>query len=137
MSFAVLLGAVLGNAAIKSGALVAAVLLFTATGIALLADRRSDRRELENHRRLVWHYCKIKNDQDSAFHIIEWDDTLIIDERGDTHEKVRMRLQALRSDHWFISLGSGCGWPQPARFRRKVKCPYVTCSRTALRAHRF
>ena len=44
MPFAVLLGAVLGSTAVKAGALVTALLVITAAGIALLTSRRTDRR---------------------------------------------------------------------------------------------
>lgn len=88
--------------------------------IALLADRRSDRKELENHRKLVWRYCKL-NDQDSALQIVDWDETFVINERGDAHEQIRILLRPLRPDLWFIRLLAGCGWPQPARFRSRVQ----------------
>jgi hypothetical protein len=63
MPFAVLLGAVLGNAAIKAGALVTAMLLIVVMGIALLTRRTAERRELEDHRDLVAQYCKFINDR--------------------------------------------------------------------------
>ena len=46
MSFAVLLGAVLGSTAIKAGALVTVIFVITAAGIGLVTRLRAARREL-------------------------------------------------------------------------------------------
>src|SRR5262245_31029881 len=79
MSFAVLLGAVLGSTAVKSGALVTAILLLTAAGIALLAGRRADRRELEAHKRLVAHYGRLMDKRGPTYRIEDWEETITID----------------------------------------------------------
>lgn len=121
MSFAVLLGAVLGSTAIKSGALVAAILLVTAAGIALATSRGAERRDLEAQKALVALYCNHIDKIRSAYEIREWNETLVVRERGDTNAKVTVRLRTLQSDLLFIRLKFGCGWPQPARYRRKVE----------------
>lgn len=121
MSFAVLLGAVLGSTAIKSGSLVAAVLALTAGGIALLNHRKAERRELEQQKRLVSLYCKLLYRQAPTYELSDWDETFVIDERGDSHERVRVRARALCSDLRFIRLRFGCGWDQPTRFRKRAR----------------
>lgn len=50
MSFAVLLGTILGNDAVKSGLLVAVVFCLISVVVVLLGDRRSLYRDLELHR---------------------------------------------------------------------------------------
>lgn len=120
MSFAVLIGAVLGSSAVKAGALVTAVLLIVAIGIALLTRRRAERRELEDHRYLVAQYCKFISDRWPSFQIINWEETAVIGERGDTHSKLKIRLKATRDDVRFVRLRFGCDWPQPARYRHRV-----------------
>ncbi|WP_394614088.1 hypothetical protein JNUCC0626_29970 [Lentzea sp. JNUCC 0626] len=121
MTFAVLLGAVLGSTAVKAGALVTAILLIVVTGIALLTRRRAERRELEDHRDLVSQYCKFINDRWPSFQVIDWEETAVIGERGDTHSKLKIRLRAIRDDVRFIRLRFSCGWPQPSRYRRRVR----------------
>lgn len=121
MSFAVLLGAVLGSTAIKAGALITAALLIVVTGIALLTRRRAERRELEDHRHLVAQYCKFINDRWPSFQVLDWEETAVIGERGDTHSKLRINLRATRDDVCFVRLRFGCGWPQPARYQRGVR----------------
>ncbi|GLY51953.1 hypothetical protein Lesp01_56090 [Lentzea sp. NBRC 102530] len=121
MSFAVVIGAVLGSSAIKASALVTAVLLIVATGIALLTRRRAERRELEDHRYLVAQYCKFINDRWPSFEVISWEETAVIGERGDTNSKLKIKLRATRDDVRFIRLRFGCGWPQPARYRRAIR----------------
>ncbi|GGM96669.1 hypothetical protein GCM10011609_38040 [Lentzea pudingi] len=120
MSFAVLLGAVLGSTAIKAGALVTAMLLIVVAGIALLTRRRAERRELEDHRTLVSEYCRLIDDKWPAFQVANWEETAVIGERGDTHSKLKIKLKLIRDDVRFIRLRFDCGWPQPARYRRSV-----------------
>ncbi|MFC3898666.1 hypothetical protein ACFOWZ_44980 [Lentzea rhizosphaerae] len=121
MSFAVLLGAVLGSTAVKSGALVAAILLVTVGGIALVTNRGAERRDLEVQKMLVSRYCNHIDRTSSAYEICEWNETLVVRERGDTHAKVTVKLRPLQNDLMFIRLKFGCGWPQPARYRRGVQ----------------
>ncbi|RAS64126.1 hypothetical protein C8D87_106532 [Lentzea atacamensis] len=121
MSFAVLLGAVLGSTAIKSGALVAAILLAATAGIVLAANRGSERRELEAHKELVSRYCNHIDKVRAGYQIREWDETMVIGDRGDAQAKVTVRLRPLRADLLFIRLKFGCGWNQPARYRHRVR----------------
>lgn len=120
MSFAVLLGAILGSTAIKSGALVAAILLVTVTGIALVTNRGAERRELEVQKALVSRYCNHIDKIRPAYQIREWNETLVVDDRGDTQARMTVKLRPLQSDLMFIRLKFGCGWPQPARYRHRI-----------------
>ncbi|MFD4644548.1 hypothetical protein ACFWN2_45085 [Lentzea sp. NPDC058436] len=121
MSFAVLLGAVLGSAAIKSGALIAAVLLITITGIALVANNATERRELEKERALLARYCNQLDKTRPGYQILEWKEKIVIGERGDAHSKLTIRLRPLGPDLLFVRVKFGCGWPQQPRYRRQVK----------------
>lgn len=121
MSFAVLLGTLLGSTAIKAGALVTAILVITVAGIALMTRRSADRRAIEVHKDLVSHYCRLIDAMRPAYEIVDWDETAVIGERGDTHSKIKIKLKALHGDLWFIRLKFGCGWPQPSRYRHRVR----------------
>ena len=98
MSFAVLLGAVLGSAAIKSGALVAAVLLITVAGIALVANNGAERRELEMQRELLSRYTNQLDKTRAGYQILEWKETVVIGDGGDAHTKLAIRLRPLGPD---------------------------------------
>jgi len=121
MSFAVLLGAVLGSTAIKAGALVTAILVIIAAGVALLTRRSAERRELEVYQDLVSHYCRLIDAMRPTYEVVDWDETFIIGDRGDTHARMKIKLRAMQDDLWFIRLKLGCGWPQPSRYRRRVR----------------
>ncbi len=121
MSFAVLLGAVLGSTAIKAGALVTAILLITAAGIALIAGRGAERRKLEEHKDLVSRYCRLLDEMQPSYEVLDWDKTAVIDERGDTHIKLKVKLRPTHENFWFVRLRFGCGWPQPGRYRHRVQ----------------
>jgi hypothetical protein len=121
MSFAVLLGAVLGSTAIKSGALVAATLLMATAGVALLHVRRVERRELEEQKQLVSLYGRLLDKQAANYQVVDWDTTVVIDERGDARQRLHVRIRATSSELRFVRLLFGCGWDQPARFRHRVR----------------
>jgi hypothetical protein len=121
MSFAVLLGAVLGSTAIKAGALVTAILLIATAGIALLTQLKVERRELETLKNLVAEYSRIINTQESAFKFVDWDETVVIGDSGDTRSTTKIKVRTARDGVRFIRLRFGCGWPQPRRERRKVQ----------------
>lgn len=121
MSFSVLLGAVLGSAAIKSGALATTTLLMSAAGIALLHRLRTQSRELEQQKGLVAQYGKMLDEHVATYQIIDWDTTFVIDERGDAQERLRVRARAVSAELRFVRLVFGCGFPQPPRFRKRVR----------------
>ncbi|SDO84477.1 hypothetical protein [Lentzea jiangxiensis] len=121
MSFAVLIGAVLGSTAVKAGGLVTAFLVITVAGIALLTRRRSERRELEVHKDLVSQYCALLDKMRPSYQVVDWDKTAVIGERGDTHVKLNVKLKATHEDFRFVRLRFGCGWPQPRRYRNRIQ----------------
>lgn len=121
MSFAVLLGAVLGSTAIKSGALVAAILLITVAGIALMTSLGAERREQAVQRELLSRYCNQLDKVRPSYQILEWKETIVIRDGGDADTKLTIKLRPLGPDLFFIRMKFGCGWPQSARYRRQVK----------------
>ncbi|WP_367130449.1 hypothetical protein [Saccharothrix sp. HUAS TT1] len=121
LSFAVLLGALLGNTAVKAGALVVALLVLLSAGLVLLADRRATLRRLETQWQLVAHYTKLASDgSPPEYRVVDWDEFLTVEPNGDTRKRLTMRAQVLVDGLWSIRQVHGCGWPQPARFRRRV-----------------
>jgi hypothetical protein len=121
MSFAVLLGAVLGNAAVKAGALVAAVLMVLSLGLLLLADRRTIVREVELYKELVSKYSKtVAEDRHPSYGIITWEEQVTIEPNGDARKQLTIRANVL-NDLRVLRLVQGCGWAQPAKYRRKVR----------------
>ncbi|MCG8924224.1 hypothetical protein [Lentzea sp. CC55] len=121
MSFAVLMGAALGSTAVKAGALVTAVLVITAAGIALITRLKSEQRELEVHKDLVSHYCKLLDARRPSCEVLDWDETITVDERGNARTSLKIKLQAAHDDLWFVRMRFGCGWPQPSRYRHRVR----------------
>lgn len=122
MSFAVLLGAVLGNTAVKAGALVSALLVLLSLGLLLLADRRTTLRRLDVHRQLVSHYTKIGlGGGPPAYRVVDWDESVAVAPNGDARKRVMIRAEVLADDLWAVRLVHGCGWDQPARYRRRVR----------------
>ncbi|PSL52427.1 hypothetical protein B0I31_11399 [Saccharothrix carnea] len=121
LSFAVLLGALLGSAAVKAGALVAALLVLLSGVLVLLADRRATLRRLEVHRQLVSHYTKLASDTGPPeYRILDWDVFCTVEPNGDTRQRLTMRAQVLEDGLWAVRLVHGCGWSQPAKYRRRV-----------------
>ncbi|WP_439664219.1 hypothetical protein ACSHWB_23905 [Lentzea sp. HUAS TT2] len=123
LSVAALPGAVFGSLFIKSAALLVAVFAVTSLGLVLLADRRSMRRELEEHKELVTRYCShIRRSEEPFYQIVGWEqESVITDDRGGTNVVVKVRIKVLGDDALFFRVALGCGWAQPARCRRGVK----------------
>lgn len=121
MSFAVLFGAVLGSTAVKAGALVTAILVITTAGIALVTRLKSGQRELDVHKDLVSHYCKLLDTARPSYEVVDWDETITIDDRGNTHTRMRIKVKAAQNDLWFIRMRFDSGWSQPSRYRHRVR----------------
>ncbi|MEU4742265.1 hypothetical protein AB0G02_17620 [Actinosynnema sp. NPDC023658] len=121
LSFAVLLGALLGNTAVKAGALVAALLVLLSAGLVLLSDRRATLHRLEVHQQLVSRYTKLASDGEPLeYRVFDWDESLTVAPNGDTRRRLTIRAQVVTDDLWAVRLVHGCGWPQPAKYRRRV-----------------
>jgi hypothetical protein len=122
LSFAALLGALLGSVAVKAGVIVTVLLTLLGAALLLLADRRAMRSQLQLHRRLVLRYGKYVDEPQSAYQVLSWKQTAhVTNTRGDTKEHVTVRVKVLRPEMRLIRLVFGCGWSQPARHRRHIK----------------
>ena len=82
----------------------------------------TDRHEVEELKQLVSRYCnRIDELKPAAYDFREWDETLTIGARGDTHAKANIRLRVRQPDLMFVRLKFACGRPQSARIRRLVR----------------
>ncbi|MEV1115005.1 hypothetical protein AB0I91_08045 [Actinosynnema sp. NPDC049800] len=121
LSFAVLLGAILGSAAVKAGALVAAILVLLSLGLLLLADRRGLVRQVESYRTIISQLVDVASgDQRPAYRIVDWDEFVGVDSNGNARRRTTIRAKVLSKDLWVVPLVQGCGWPQPSRYRRQI-----------------
>ena len=121
LSFAVLLGAVLGNTAVKAGALVAAILVLLSFGLILLADRKRLLRQAESHRAIISQLAVVASgDQQPAYRITDWGEFVGIESNGDARRRTTIRVEVLSKELRMVSLVQGCGWPQPARYRSRI-----------------
>ena len=121
LSFAAILGAIVGDVAVKSASLIVVIFTVIALGLVLLADRRSLLRELTAHKSFVSQYCLLIDGLRPSYRIIAWEHTVVISANGDAKQLTVIRASVDGEDLRFFRLRFSCGWPQPARFRRKVK----------------
>ncbi|MBP2323191.1 hypothetical protein JOF56_003576 [Kibdelosporangium banguiense] len=121
LSFAALLGALLGSVAVKAGVVVAVLLTLLSLALLLLADRRSLHGQLNLHKRLVSRYSKQVDELSPRYQVLSWEQVAhVANSSGDTKEVVTIRARVLRPDMWVVRLVFSCGWSQPARYRRGV-----------------
>jgi hypothetical protein len=121
LGFAALLGALLGDTAIRAGAIVAVLLVLLAVMLLLLADRRRLRQEIKSNRRLVTRYCDIITDRSRpVVRVRSWQQVAVIEPNGDTREVITVHGVVQRKMH-FMPLRFGSGWDQPERHRRGVR----------------
>lgn len=123
MSFAGLLGTVLGSQMVRVGAFVGAGLLVIAGILLLLADRRRLRREFGVQRDLLAKYCDfvIDHRHEPLVLISDWQQVVYVRRNGDVREVITIKATALREDLHFIRFKAGCEWNQPQKYRDKVK----------------
>jgi hypothetical protein len=122
LSFAVLLGAITGNLAIKAGALVVVLLFIIYAFLALLADRRRLSRHNEKNRRLVDKYCELlKTRLDPSWSITKWDQLVKIDNNGNTIQTITLHAISECDNLDFYRLSVGATWQQPEKYRKRVK----------------
>jgi hypothetical protein len=122
LSFAALLGALLGSVAVKAGILVAVLLTLLGMALLLLADRRSLRSSYDAHRNLVSRYCEfISTELRDVPQFASWEHVTAIDKKGNAKETAVIRAKTLHDDLQFIRLSFGCCWDLPQRFRRRVR----------------
>ncbi|MFC0548469.1 hypothetical protein [Kutzneria chonburiensis] len=120
LSFAALCGAILGDIAIRAGAIVAIMLLVLGGGLVLLADRRSLQRRIRADQRLIFDYAHALHGRTPGYHITSWDKTIVVAANGDAVDTMKVRARAERTGVQAFYLWFGCGWPQPAKYQRKV-----------------
>ncbi|MFI9386057.1 hypothetical protein [Kutzneria sp. NPDC052558] len=120
LSFAALLGALLGDLAVRTGFLAAAVLAVVSLGLMLLADRRTLRRRAERAERQVFHYVRTIHAMGAGYRVTSWDKTIVIAPNGDARDIVKVRAVVEKPGVQFFWLWFGCYWPQPARYQKKV-----------------
>jgi hypothetical protein len=122
MSFAALLGVILGSTAIKLGALVTVLLTFLSIMLILLKDRRRLTRERDEYARAVARYGdEILDHRKPAMRIKRLEHRATIDRNGDVTELIKMQVIALKKELLFIPHWAGPSWPQPMSQLRKMK----------------
>lgn len=120
LSFAALLGTLVGDLAVRAGALVVAILTVVSLGLVLLADRRALRRRAELAERQVIHYVKAIHATGPGYRVVSWDKTIVISPSGDARDVVKVRAKVEKPGVQFFWLWFGCYWSQPARYQKKV-----------------
>jgi hypothetical protein len=122
MSFAALLGALLGSTAIKMGALVVVIFVVLTMMLILLADRRRIQREADEHRRLLTLYCNFIIDPPKpTIRVLKWEQVVSVEPNGDAREVINIHGVVLRDELYFLALRATPRWEQPHRYRSRVK----------------
>jgi hypothetical protein len=99
------------------------VVLLAALGVIILlaTSRRQWRKRAEQDQRLLAHYCDILQDRFSYWRIKDWDETVVVDPKGNTRQYVTARVLVESEDLDFFRVRMGCRWKQPIKYRKKVK----------------
>lgn len=120
LSFAALLGTLLGDLAVRAGSLVAVIFAVVSLGLMLLADRRSLRRRIDLSERLIAQYADFIRAAEQGYHLASFGKTIVVRPNGDSVETMLVRATVDKPDVQFFWLWFGCGRPQSARCRRRV-----------------
>jgi hypothetical protein len=118
----VLLGVILGNMAVKLGALVAAILVVLSLMLILIRDRKTLKREINSRGELLTRYCDHLYDESQSVAIVkDWNQVATIEKNGDVRELISIRAVALQDYLYFLRLRTDAKWTQPHRYRRRVR----------------
>jgi hypothetical protein len=122
MGFAALSGAILGGTAVRTGALVAVILVMLAALLLVFADRRNLKQDSDLYRGLLNQYCEFLADrEDPVVHVNNWEQITTIESNGDIREIIRLHAEVTTDKLFFLSFRSGPGWKQPTKYRKKVR----------------
>jgi len=127
LAFGGLLSSLLGDSAIKAGAIVAVILGILGLFILLAANRAERRQQSQLDRRLLRKYLAVLEDRfDYAWSTTNWHQTVNIKRNGDTFETITLTLVADCDLLDYFSIWLGPGWEWPSRLQRKVKVSVQT-----------
>jgi hypothetical protein len=123
LAFSGLLSALLGSAAIKATAVIAAGLGVLGLFVVLVVNRTEWHRRTELDRRLIRHYCdELKERYQHAWSITEWDGLTVIAANGDAQQMITCAAVVECDLLDFFSFWDGPNWEGwHDRMRRKVK----------------
>jgi hypothetical protein len=122
LAFASLLSAVFGTAAIKAGALIIATLCLIGALVLLSAHHQTLRKQADQHRRLLTHYCWLLTYQmDHMWQIHRWSESITIEPNGDVSGTITVHATVETEVLHFFRVMLGAGWKQPERMRQKVR----------------
>jgi hypothetical protein len=122
LAFGGLLSALLGNTAIKAGAIVAVLLGVIGLYILLIANRVEWRSRTELDRRLLQYYCSVlKERHGHSWRIASWVESAAVRANGDASEVITVKAVVECELLDFFAIRTGAGWHQSEKARRKVK----------------
>lgn len=122
MSFAALVGVVLGNVAIKTGLLVAVILVFLSLMLLLLRDRKRLKYEINVRDELLTRYCdRLYDEGQSIVRVKDWHQVATIGDSGDVQELITIQAEVLQDNLYFLRFRTDPKWAQPRRYRSGVR----------------
>ncbi|MEU8631286.1 hypothetical protein AB0C38_03890 [Amycolatopsis sp. NPDC048633] len=127
LAFGGLLSVLLGNSAIKAGAIVAVLLGVIGLYILLIANRVEWRSRTELDRRLLERYCRVLRERHGhSWRIASWVECAEVRANGDATEVITVKAVVECDFLDFFAVRTGAGWNQPEKARRKVKVAVKT-----------
>lgn len=127
LGFAGLLSSLLGEPAIKAGAIVAALVTILGLFVLLVASRSKLQSRNEVTEQLMRrYYYALESRYHHEWHTRTWDHVISIDRRGNTTEEISCTIVADSEfvDYFTVWSGAGRAWPIP--YQRKVRYHVAT-----------
>jgi hypothetical protein len=127
LGFAGLLSALLGESAIRAGAIVATIVSMFGLFTLLTASRLQLLNRAKTAERLIRDYCFALEERYN--HVCQpriWDDLIQIDTQGNTFEDIKCTIVAESDFVEFFSLWAAAGPTWPSRYQNKVRYSVTT-----------
>ncbi|TCO52402.1 hypothetical protein EV192_112134 [Actinocrispum wychmicini] len=120
LAFGGTLSTIFGDTGIRATAFVATILTVLGTFTALATSRRQWQHRARQNQRLLGHYRRLVQDHFNYWQILEWDETVVVDERGNSRQRITARAVVTSDDLDFFRIRLGSRWKQSTKHQRHV-----------------
>lgn len=121
LAFGGTLSTIFGDTGLRAAAFVAVIVSALGVLTALATSRRQWKHRAEQDQRLLAHYCDILQSRFNYWRIRDWDETVVVDNHGNAHQYIVVRVVVESEDLDFFRARLGCRWKQPVKYRKRVK----------------
>lgn len=122
LAFGGMLGFLFDSSAFRVTAVLVGALCTLRPLIMLISGPTGPHHRIDNYQGLLTHYCDlIYGQSDHLWRIDRWEESIKISKNGDVIGSILVHALTESDELHFCRLRIGANWPQPERYRRRVR----------------